>query len=205
VCCAAITRVGEFYSVALTKRDHQQADTGTKMIHIGKNTRSTIISKGISAGHGSNAYRGLVKVLPTAANARNYSQCDSLLMSDQCGAHTFPYIEMKNPTATVEHEASTSKIGDDQIFYLPAARHQHRGRRQPDRQRFLQGGVQGAADGIRRGSAETDRGQLEGAIEVKDYRPKAKGSRIMLEIRNLHVTVERSGDSRRASISMSSG
>ncbi len=108
--------VGEFYSVALT-RDYQQADTGTKMIHIGKNTRSTIISKGISAGHGQNAYRGLVKVLPTAENARNYSQCDSLLMGDQCGAHTFPYLQIQNPTAQVEHEASTSKISEDQIFY----------------------------------------------------------------------------------------
>ncbi len=108
--------VGEFYSVALT-RDYQQADTGTKMIHIGKNTRSTIISKGISAGHGQNAYRGLVKILPTAENARNYSQCDSILMGDQCGAHTFPAIEVHNPTAQVEHEATTSKISDDQIFY----------------------------------------------------------------------------------------
>ena len=108
--------VGEFYSVALT-RDYQQADTGTKMIHMGKNTRSTIISKGISAGHGQNAYRGSVKVLPTAENARNYSQCDSLLMGDQCGAHTFPYIEAQNPSAQIEHEATTSKISDDQIFY----------------------------------------------------------------------------------------
>ena len=108
--------VGEFYSVALT-RDYQQADTGTKMIHIGKNTRSTIISKGISAGHGQNAYRGLVKILPTAENARNYSQCDSILMGDQCGAHTFPAIEVHNSTAQVEHEATTSKISDDQIFY----------------------------------------------------------------------------------------
>ena len=108
--------VGEFYSVALT-RDYQQADTGTKMIHIGKNTRSTIVSKGISAGRGQNAYRGLVKILPTAENARNHSQCDSLLMSDQCGAHTFPYIDVQNPSAQVEHEASTSKISEDQIFY----------------------------------------------------------------------------------------
>jgi Fe-S cluster assembly protein SufB len=108
--------VGEFYSVAIT-RDYQQADTGTKMIHIGKNTRSTIISKGISAGHGQNAYRGLVRIAPTAENARNYSQCDSLLMGDQCGAHTFPYIETQNPTAQVEHEATTSKVSDDQIFY----------------------------------------------------------------------------------------
>ncbi len=108
--------VGEFYSVALTK-GKQQADTGTKMIHIGKNTRSTIVSKGISAGQGQNTYRGLVKVLKGAAGSRNYSQCDSLLIGDQCGAHTFPYIEVKNTTSQVEHEASTSKIGEDQIFY----------------------------------------------------------------------------------------
>ncbi len=108
--------IGEFYSVALTN-NYQQADTGTKMVHIGKNTSSTIISKGISAGHGQNAYRGLVKFAKGADNARNYSQCDSLLMGDQCGAHTFPYIEVSNPTAKVEHEASTSKIGEDQLFY----------------------------------------------------------------------------------------
>jgi Fe-S cluster assembly protein SufB len=108
--------VGEFYSVALTTK-RQQADTGTKMIHIGKNTRSTIVSKGISAQLGQNTYRGQVKVLKGAANARNYSQCDSLLLGDRCGAHTFPYIEVKNKSATVEHEASTSKIGEDQIFY----------------------------------------------------------------------------------------
>jgi len=108
--------IGEFYSVALTA-NHQQADTGTKMIHIGKNTKSTIVSKGISAGFGQNTYRGQVRIQPGAENARNYSQCDSMLMGDRCGAHTFPYIEVKNPTATVEHEASTSKIGEDQIFY----------------------------------------------------------------------------------------
>jgi Fe-S cluster assembly protein SufB len=108
--------IGEFYSVALTA-NKQQADTGTKMIHIGKNTRSTIVSKGISAGNGQNTYRGQVRINPGAENARNYSQCDSMLMGDRCGAHTFPYIEVKNPTATVEHEASTSKIGEDQIFY----------------------------------------------------------------------------------------
>ena len=108
--------IGEFYSVAVTN-NYQQADTGTKMIHIGKNTKSTIISKGISAGHGQNSYRGMVKVLRGAANARNYSQCDSLLIGDKCGAHTFPYLEVKNSTAKVEHEASTSKIGEDQIFY----------------------------------------------------------------------------------------
>jgi Fe-S cluster assembly protein SufB len=108
--------VGEFYSVALTN-NYQQADTGTKMIHIGKNSRSTIISKGISAGHGQNTYRGLVKIMKGATGARNYSQCDSLLMGDQCGAHTFPYLEVLNSTAQVEHEASTSKIGEDQLFY----------------------------------------------------------------------------------------
>ncbi|HHM04398.1 MAG TPA: Fe-S cluster assembly protein SufB [Gammaproteobacteria bacterium] len=108
--------VGEFYSVALAN-NYQQADTGTKMIHIGRNTRSTIVSKGISAGHGQNAYRGLVKILPSAAGARNHTQCDSLLMGDQCGAHTFPYVEVKNPTAKVEHEATTSKISADQLFY----------------------------------------------------------------------------------------
>jgi Fe-S cluster assembly protein SufB len=108
--------VGEFYSVALTN-NRQQADTGTKMIHIGKNTRSTIVSKGISAGYGQNTYRGLVKIMKGADNARNYSQCDSLLLGDRCGAHTFPYLEVRNRTAQVEHEASTSRIGEDQIFY----------------------------------------------------------------------------------------
>jgi Fe-S cluster assembly protein SufB len=108
--------VGAFYSVALAN-NYQQADTGTKMIHIGKNTRSTIVSKGISAGHGNNAYRGLVRVGKGAENARNYTQCDSLLMGDKCGAHTFPYVEVKNPTAKVEHEATTSKIAEDQLFY----------------------------------------------------------------------------------------
>ncbi|HEX8385673.1 MAG TPA: Fe-S cluster assembly protein SufB [Rubricoccaceae bacterium] len=111
--------VGEFYSVAFTK-DFQQADTGTKMIHLGKNTRSTIISKGISAGQSSNAYRGLVKVNKKATGARNFSQCDSLLIGDQCGAHTFPYIEIHNDTAKVEHEATTSKVGEDQLFYCQA-------------------------------------------------------------------------------------
>ncbi|EHO42796.1 FeS assembly protein SufB [Caldithrix abyssi DSM 13497] len=109
--------VGEFYSVALTN-NYQQADTGTKMIHLGKNTRSTIVSKGISAGKSDNSYRGLVKVGKKATNARNFSQCDSLLIGDKCGAHTFPYIEVQNTTAKVEHEATTSKIGEDQIFYL---------------------------------------------------------------------------------------
>jgi Fe-S cluster assembly protein SufB len=109
--------VGEFYSVAVVN-GMQQADTGTKMIHLGKNTRSTIVSKGISAGQGQNSYRGLVKVLAKAAGARNYTQCDSMLIGNRCGAHTFPYIDVQNSTASVEHEASTSKIGEDQIFYL---------------------------------------------------------------------------------------
>ncbi|MHC4549921.1 MAG: Fe-S cluster assembly protein SufB [Planctomycetota bacterium] len=108
--------IGEFYSVALTN-NHQQADTGTKMVHLGRNTRSTIVSKGISAGQGQNTYRGLVKIMPRAENARNHSQCDSMLIGDRCGAHTFPYIEVRNKTAQVEHEATTSKIGEDQIFY----------------------------------------------------------------------------------------
>ena len=108
--------VGEFYSVAVTN-NYQQADTGTKMLHLGKNTRSTIVSKGISAGKGQNTYRGLVRIGKNAKGARNFSQCDSLLIGDQCGAHTFPYIEVRNTSSQVEHEASTSKIGEDQIFY----------------------------------------------------------------------------------------
>jgi Fe-S cluster assembly protein SufB len=109
--------IGEFYSVAVTN-NYQQADTGTKMIHLGKNTKSTIISKGISAGKSNNSYRGLVRILKKADGARNFSQCDSLLIGDKCGAHTFPYLEINNPTAQIEHEATTSKIGEDQIFYL---------------------------------------------------------------------------------------
>ena len=108
--------MGAFYSVALSNL-RQQADTGTKMIHLGRNTRSTIVSKGISAGRGQNSYRGLVQIGKGAENARNYTQCDSLLMGDKCGAHTFPYMEVKNPSAKVEHEATTSKISDDQLFY----------------------------------------------------------------------------------------
>jgi Fe-S cluster assembly protein SufB len=108
--------VGEFYSVAVTN-NRQQADTGTKMIHVGKNTRSTIVSKGISAGEGQNTYRGMVKILKSADGARNFSQCDSMLIGSRCGAHTFPYIDVQNPTAQMEHEASTSKIGEDQVFY----------------------------------------------------------------------------------------
>ena len=124
------------------------------MIHIGKNTRSTIVSKGISAGHGQNTYRGMVKILKGAAGARNYSQCDSLLMGDQCGAHTFPYIEVKNTSAQVEHEASTSKIGEDQIFYCRQRGISDRGRRRHDSQRILQGSFPGTANGIRRRSAK---------------------------------------------------
>ena len=108
--------IGEFYSVALTNH-YQQADTGTKMVHVGKNTKSTIVSKGISAGRGQNSYRGQVKVMKSAENARNFSQCDSLLLGDKCGAHTFPYIDVRHPSARVEHEASTSRIGEDQLFY----------------------------------------------------------------------------------------
>ena len=108
--------MSEFYSVAVTN-NYQQADTGTKMIHIGKNTKSRIVSKGISAGRSENSYRGLVKILPNADNARNYTQCDSLLLGDKCGAHTFPYIENENETAILEHEATTSKISEDQLFY----------------------------------------------------------------------------------------
>ena len=108
--------IGEFYSVALTS-GHQQADTGTKMIHIGKNTKSTVISKGISAGHSQNSYRGLVKIMPTATNARNFTQCDSMLIGANCGAHTFPYVECRNNSAQLEHEATTSRIGEDQLFY----------------------------------------------------------------------------------------
>jgi Fe-S cluster assembly protein SufB len=108
--------VGEFYSVAVTS-NYQQADTGTKMTHVGRNTRSTIVAKGISAMHGNQSYRGLVKVLPSAEGARNYTQCDSMLIGQECGAHTFPYIEAKHPGAVVEHEASTSKVSDEQLFY----------------------------------------------------------------------------------------
>ncbi len=109
--------VGEFFSVALTN-NYQQADTGTKMIHIGKNTKSTIVAKGISAGHGNNTYRGQVKNMPSATNGKNLTQCNSLLIGDQCGAHTIPYIEVRNPTAQMGHEATTSKVNDDQLFYL---------------------------------------------------------------------------------------
>ena len=146
--------VGEFYSVAVTT-NRQQADTGTKMIHIGRNTRSTIVSKGISAGRSNNTYRGQVKVMPKASrSAELHTQCDSLLIGDQCGAHTVPYIESRNPTATLEHEATTSKIGDDQLFYCRQRGLSEEDAVEPHRQRLLQGSAQGAADGIRRGSAE---------------------------------------------------
>ncbi len=144
--------IGEFYSVALTN-NYQQADTGTKMIHIGKNTKSTIVSKGISAGHGQNSYRGLVKILKGATGARNYSQCDSLLMGDKCGAHTFPYLEVNNTSATVEHEASTSKISDDQSSTASSVAFPPR-MRFNDRQWLLQAGIPRASDGARGGSAE---------------------------------------------------
>jgi Fe-S cluster assembly protein SufB len=125
---------GEFYSVAVTN-NYQEADTGTKMIHIGKNSRSRIISKGISAGHSHNSYRGLVKVLPTADGVRNYTQCDSLLLSKTCGAHTFPIMDIQNPTAVVEHEATTSKINEEQLFYC-----QQRGIKEEDAVGLIVGG-----------------------------------------------------------------
>ena len=145
--------VGEFYSVAVT-RGYQQADTGTKMYHIGRNTRSTIVSKGISAAHGQNAYRGLVRMSPKAENARNHTQCDSLLIGDQCGAHTFPYIEVRNPTAKVEHEATTSKISEDQLFYC-----RQRGLKEEDAVSMIVNGFckevfNGAAHGVRGGGAQ---------------------------------------------------
>ena len=139
--------VGEFYSVA-TANNYQQADTGTKMIHIGANSRSTIVSKGISAGHGQNTYRGLVKIMPSAHGARNFTRCDSLLLGAQCGAHTFPYLETRNPGATVEHEASTSRISEEQLFYCQQRGLGRGGRGQHDRQRLLPRSVQGIADGI---------------------------------------------------------
>ena len=148
--------VGEFYSVAVVN-NQQQADTGTKMIHIGKNTKSDIVSKGISAGHGNNSYRGQVKILPQGRSARNYTQCDSMLIGNECGAHTFPYIEVQNNTATLEHEASTSKIGEDQIFYC-----KQRGLSAEHAVSMIVCGFcrevfQGAADGVCSGSAAAAR------------------------------------------------
>ena len=145
--------VGEFYSVALTN-NRQQADTGTKMIHIGANTRSTIVSKGISAGRSNNTYRGLVRVLPRAENVRNFTQCDSLLLGSDCGAHTVPYIEVKNPTATIEHEATTSKISEDQLFYAMSRGLDAESGGRADRQRLRPRGAEAAADGVRGRGAE---------------------------------------------------
>ena len=188
--------VGEFYSVAITN-NRQQADTGTKMIHIGKNTRSTIISKGISAGRGQNTYRGLVRVQPRAEGARNYTQCDSLLIGDRCGAHTVPYIEVRNPSARVEHEATTSKISDDQLFYCRQRGLSTRGRAVADRQRLLQGSAEGTADGVRGRGAEAPRGEprrqrrMSGQADRID-RIESNGSP-MLEINNLHARLADDG------------
>ena len=169
--------VGEFYSIAIAN-NYQQADTGTKMIHLGANTRSRIISKGISAGKAQNTYRGLVSVYGKAKNARNYTQCDSLLIGGECGAHTVPYIESRNPTARIEHEATTSKIAEDQLFYCLAARHPAGRGGVADRQRLLQGSAAATADGIRGRSAEAGR-HLSGRF----------CGLVMLEIKNLHVAV----------------
>jgi hypothetical protein len=169
--------VGEFYSVALTN-NRQQADTGTKMIHIGKNTKSTIVSKGISAGHGQNTYRGAVKILKGADGARNYSQCDSMLLGDLCGAHTFPYIDVANPTATVEHEASTSKIGEDQIFYF-----QQRGISKEDAVNMI---VNGFCKEVFREPPDGVRG---GGPEAARHQSRRERRLIMLKIDNLHASV----------------
>ena len=147
--------VGEFYSVALTN-NFQQADTGTKMIHIGEGSRSTIISKGISAGRSQNCYRGLVRIQPGAENARNFTQCDSLLVGDRCGAHTVPYIVSRNPTAKIEHEATTSRISEDQLVLLSATRHQRRRCCLIDRKWVLQRGDEGIANGVCCRSAKAD-------------------------------------------------
>jgi Fe-S cluster assembly protein SufB len=155
--------VGEFYSVALTN-NRQQADTGTKMIHIGKGSRSTIVSKGISAGRSDNTYRGLVRVLANADNVRNFTQCDSLLLGDQCGAHTVPYIEVKNPTAQIEHEATTSKISDDQLFYAMSRGLNAGGQPSPSSSTASPRGAAAAPDGVRRGSAEAAGISLEGSV-----------------------------------------
>ena len=143
---------GEFYSIAIAN-NWQQADTGTKMVHLGKNTRSRIVSKGISAGHAQNTYRGLVSMHPKARDGRNYTQCDSLLIGDTCGAHTVPYIEVKNASSRVEHEATTSKVDDDQLFYCRSRGVDEEGSRRAGRQRVLQGRAAGTADGVRHGSA----------------------------------------------------
>ena len=161
---------GEFYSVAVVN-NCQQADTGTKMIHIGKNTRSTIVSKGISAGRGQNSYRGLVEVRKGAENARNFSQCDSMLIGAKCGAHTFPYIEVKNTTAQSRARGDHLQDRRRPDFLLQPARPGHAGRGKHDRQRFLQGSLQGTADGIRRGSAEASRREPR---RQRGIRPKSE-------------------------------
>ena len=152
-CLKGENSIGEFYSVAVAN-NYQQADTGTKMIHIGRNTKSTIVSKGISAGHAENTYRGLVKILPSAAGARNFTQCDSLLMGAKCAAHTFPYMEVKNATRHRRARGEHLENRRGSAVLLPAARHFRRRRGQYDRQRLLQSRVQGAADGIRGGSSK---------------------------------------------------
>ena len=177
--------VGEFYSVAMAN-NYQQADTGTKMIHIGANTKSTIVSKGISAGHGQNSYRGLVKILPSAHGARNFTQCDSLLMGGNCGAHTFPYIETRNPE---RHRRARSLDLEDQrrpAVLLPAARHRRRRRREHDRERLLQDRAQGIADGIRRGGAELvgrepgrSRGMSRVCSKISNLSAKVGGKKVL--------------------------
>ncbi len=169
---------GEFYSVAIAN-GKQQADTGTKMIHIGKNTRSRIVSKGISAGKAQNTYRGLVRVLPKAENARNFTQCDSLLIGSSCGAHTVPYVESRNPTASLEHEASTAKINDDQLFIAASASELGRSGR-VDRQRLLPRSDAAPADGIRGRSAKADRHFVgrQRRLSAIPSSPRTRGSRI---------------------------
>ena len=205
--------IGEFYSVAVVN-NYQQADTGTKMVHIGKNTRSTIVSKGISAGHGQNSYRGLVKIQKSAANARNFSQCDSMLIGARCGAHTFPYIEVKNTSASRRARGLDVQDRRGPDFLLQPARAFDAGRREPDCERLLQGGLQGTADGICRGSPETfgrEFGRQCGLISpprrsysssssilsVIDYEDEERGrnnsaneQQPILEIKNLSAGVE---------------
>ena len=174
--CWATNSVGEFYSVALTN-NYQQADTGTKMVHVGKNTRSTIVSKGISAGRGQNSYRGLVEMRKSATGARNFSQCDSLLIGDQCGAHTFPYIEVKNtdrPGRARGHHLEDRRGPD---LLLQSARHFEAGRGQPDRQRLLQRGVPRTADGIRRRGAEAARREPGGQRRLASGPPQRRMTR----------------------------
>ena len=154
---------GEFYSIAISN-GYQQVDSGTKMIHLGKDTSSRIISKGIAAGHSNNTYRGLVSAHRRATNARNFTNCDSLLIGDKCGAHTVPYIEAKNATATFEHEATTSKISDDQLFYCLSRGLSHGGGGGADRQRLRPRRAAASADGVHGRDAEADRISLEGSV-----------------------------------------